>query len=368
MRLAVDAVEPEIARLWKEEADRGGAPRIGLLTLVAIASELPLVDRAAATVAAVARTYPSRTLVALWREAIAEGAPGDSITADATLHHMKAGGNACGDAITLEARGAARDWIPESVDRLALPDLPVCVWWVGDLPDFDRLFDRLVVRADLVVVNSNEMDLRDIEKLSTIVKRMRDTCALSDLTWIRLRPLQELVARFFDDETGLSLMKSIDRVTIEFMPREGQTDAASTSAGLLFGWIANALSLADEKPGWKRGAGWAEVTLGRVVTRFVQRQRDDVPGGSLLRVTMECDGARFDVERLEDPNVFRWSREVPGAPVPPQTLQVGIPDETKLLIRCLEFPRRDPLLEKSLHVATHVVRPVAPRLSTRAGA
>jgi glucose-6-phosphate dehydrogenase assembly protein OpcA len=362
VRLAVDAVEPEIARLWKEEADRGGAPRIGLLTLVAIASELPLVGRAQNTVAAVASTYPSRTLVAMWQEDA-----GDTITADAALHHVKPGGDACGDNITLEARGGARDWIPESVDRLALPDLPVCVWWVGDLPDFDRLFDRLVVRADLVVVNSNEMDLRDIEKLSTIVTRMRDTCALADLTWIRLRPIQELIARFFDDEVGIACMKAIDRVTIEFVPREGLQDAASTSAGLLFGWIAKALSLGSEKPAWKRGAGWAEVTLGRVVARFVQRQRDDVPPGSLLRVTMECDGVRFDVERQEDPNVFRWTREAPGAPVPPQTLQVGIPDETKLLIRCLEFPKRDPLLEQSLHVTTRIVRPVAPRLSTRAG-
>jgi glucose-6-phosphate dehydrogenase assembly protein OpcA len=360
VRLSLDLVEHELARLWKEETDRGGAPRIELLTLAAIASDPSVVERAERTVQAVARTYPSRTLVARWTQD-----PDDTITAEASLHRVP-GGNACGDAILIEARGVAREWIPESVDRLSLPDLPVCVWWVGDLPDFDRLFDRLVVGADIVVVNSTEMDLRDIEKLSTIVTRMRDTCALADLTWIRLRPMQEMVARFFDDETGLALMKAIDRVTIEFVPRDGDPDAACTQAGLLFGWIANALGLGAEKPSWKRGSGSAEVSLGRVTGRFVQRPRADVPPGSLLRVALECDGARFEVERQDDPNVFRWSREAPGAPVPPQTLQVGIPDETRLLIRCLESPRRDPLLEKSLHTTTRIVRPVAPRLSTRA--
>ncbi len=370
MRLGLDKVEAELARLWKDEADRGGAPRIELLTLVAIASELPLVGRAERTVAAVADVYPCRTIVAMWRPAA-----GDTITADASLHrHGPTGplsGAACGDAILLEATGGARDWIPESVDRLALADLPLCVWWVGDLPDFDRLFDRLVVHADVVLVNSSEMDLRDIEKLSQIVTRMSDACALGDLTWFRLRPIQDLVARFFDDETGLALMKAIDRVTIEFNPRENETEPASTQAGLLFGWIANALGLAGETPSWKRGSGnegeWAEVTLGRVTGRFVPRGRADVPPGSLLRVTMECEGARFEVERQEDANVFRWSREAPGAPLPSQTLSLGIPDETKLLIRCLESPKRDPLLEASLHVATRIVRPVAPRLSVRAG-
>lgn len=362
MRLSLDAVEPELARLWKEEADRGGAPRIELFTVVALASELALLGRAQKIVAAVAGTYPSRTIVATCRQ----GADA-AITAEAGLLRVSPGGAACGDAIVLEATGAAREWLPENVDRLALADLPVCVWWVGDLPDFDYLFDRLVVNADMIVVNSAEMDLRDLEKLSTIVLRSHGGAALSDLMWIRLRPIQELIARFFDDETALACLRSVERVTIEFAPREGEQDVASTQAGLLLGWIANALSLGKETVGWKRGSGWAEATLGKVVARFEPHPRADVPPGSILRVAIECDGARFEVVRQDDPQVFHWSREAPGAPVPPQTLRIGIPEEATLLIRCLERPRRDALLERSLHVATRIVRPVAPRLSTRAG-
>ena len=93
--------------------------------------------------------------------------------------------------------------------------------------------------------------------------------------------------------------------------------------------------------GWKRGSGWAEATLGKVVARFEPHPRADVPPGSILRVAIECDGARFEVVRQDDPQVFHWSREAPGAPVPPQTLRIGIPEEATLLIRCLERPRRD---------------------------
>ncbi len=362
MRLSLDAVEPALAQLWKAEADRGGPPRIELFTVVALASELALVGRAQRVVAAVACAYPSRTIVASWRQ----GA-GDTITAEASLHHVTEGGAACGDAIVLDAIGVAREWLPENIENLALPDLPVCIWWVGDLPDFDRLFDRLVVDADLIVVNSAEMDLRDLEKLSTIAMRCHGGAALSDLMWIRLRPIQELIARFFDDETALACLRSMERITIEFVPRENEQDVASTQAGLLLGWMANALSLGKETVAWKRGPAWAEATLGRVVTRFEARPRADVPSGSLLRVTLECDGARFEIARQEDPQVFLWSREAPGAPVAPQTLRIGIPEETTLLIRSLERPKRDSLFEKSLHTATRIVRPVAPRLSTRAG-
>jgi glucose-6-phosphate dehydrogenase assembly protein OpcA len=330
------------------------------LTLVALVSEPSLLERAQKVVAEVVRAHPSRTIVAVWK-----GGEKPAITADVALHRAAASAPACGDAITLEAVGDGREWLPENVDRLALPDLPRCVWWVGDLPDFDRLFDRFVVDADLVVVNSGEMDLRDLEKLSTIALRLREGCALSDLTWIRLRPLQELVARFFDDERVLGCLPALERVTIEFAPREVELDVASTQAGLLFGWIANALSLRSEAVQWKQEEGWGEARLGRIVARFERRLRRDVPAGTILRVAFEGDGARFEIERQEDPQVFRWSREVPGVPTPPQTLRIGIHEEAKLLTRCLERPQRDPLLENSLHMASRIVRPVAPRLSKR---
>jgi glucose-6-phosphate dehydrogenase assembly protein OpcA len=358
MSVSLDAVEREVARLWDEEARRSSAPRIELLTLVALVSEPSLLERTQNVVAEVVRAHPSRTIVAYWTKG-AEPA----LSAEVALHRASPDGPACGDSVTIEAVGGARDWLPENIDRLTLPDLPVCLWWVGDLPDFDRLLDRAVVGADLVVVNSGEMDLRDLEKLSSIVTRSRGTYAMSDLTWIRLRPLQELVARFFDDESARACLRSLERVTIEFSPREGEKDVASTQAGLFFGWMANALFLRPESVHWTRGATWGEAELGGVVARFEHRFRSAVPPGTILRVAIECAAARFEVERQEDPLLFRWSRETPGGSTPPQTLRVGIHEEATLLVRCLERPSRDRLFETSLHMGSRIVRPVAPRLS-----
>jgi hypothetical protein len=157
-------------RLWDEEARRSPAARVELLTLVALVSEPELFERAQQVVTDVARAHPSRTIVVRW----ATGGE-RAITADVALHRG-AGGVACGDALVVEATGGARKWLPENIDRLALPDLPVCIWWVGDLPDYDRLFDRMLVDANLVIVNSGEMDLRDLEKLSSIVLQSRGRC------------------------------------------------------------------------------------------------------------------------------------------------------------------------------------------------
>jgi glucose-6-phosphate dehydrogenase assembly protein OpcA len=356
--VALDQVEREVARLWEEEARKTGAARVELLTLVALVSEARLLERAQKVVSEVVRVHPSRTIVAVWKD----GAQ-PAIAADVALHRPAPKTAPCGDAILLEAVGEAREWLPGNIDRLILPDLPVFVWWVGDLPDYDDLFDRMCLRADLVIVNSQEMDLRDLEKLSSIAMRSRGRYALADLTWTRLRWLQELVARFFDDDVGRACMSGIDRVTIEYSPREGEQDAASTRAALLFGWIANALGLPTHDIEWKRGPAWSEVRLGKLTARFEQRAQAEVRPGGIVRVEFACEGAHFELARQEDPQVYRWSRDVPGAPVPPQILRVHSHEESALLVRCLERPRRDWLLETSLQVGSRIVRPVAPRLS-----
>ncbi|HEY3821492.1 MAG TPA: glucose-6-phosphate dehydrogenase assembly protein OpcA [Polyangiaceae bacterium] len=360
MKLSVDEVERAVAQLWDEEARKHGAARTELLTLVALANEPQLLERAQNVISHVVKCIPSRTIVAVWRDGSEP-----ALTADATLHRLSPGGPACGDSITLEALGEAREWLPGNADRLALSDLPVCIWWVGDLPDHDDLFDRMVVNADVVIVNSQEMDLRDLEKLSFIAQRSRGRYALADLAWARLRWVQDLVARFFDDEQGRACLPGLERIEVQFSPREGEKDAASTRSGLLFGWLAHVLGLPTDAPQWKRGDTWAEVTLGNVVTRFEQRPQEGVRPGGIVRLALECKTGRFEIQRQDDPQAFRWSREVPGTPTPPQLLRILSLDEPTLLLRCLERPRRDPLLETSLLVGSRIVRPVAPRLSKR---
>jgi hypothetical protein len=329
-----------------------------MMTLVALVGDSALLGRTQSVVAEVARAHPSRTIVAT----ASRGEKAD-LVADVALHRDRPSGRAVGDALVLEALGGGREWLPENISRLVLAHLPVCLWWVGNLPDYDRLFDRLLLSADSVVVDSADMRLCDLQRVSEVVAASKDRCALSDLTWIRLRPLQKLIARFFDDDHGQSCLPTLQRVHIEFAAQDDARDAASPEAALLFGWMAHVLRLRSEGVVWKRGSSWSEVAAGRVAARFDRQQRADVPHGTILGVTFEGECSRFEVRRQEDPQVFRWSREVPGAPMPTETLRSPFHELAALLVRCLERPRCDPLFESSLHAASRIVRDVAPRLS-----
>ena len=358
MSLSLDQVERELARLWEEESRSAGGSRAALLTLVALVSEPRLLERAQKVLSELVRNQPARTITAVWRD----GAQ-PAISAEVAMHRPGGAGAVCGDAITLEAIGSARDWLPGNAERLALPDLPVCVWWVGDLPDFDNLFDRMVVGADLVIVNSGEMDLRDLQKLSSIVTRAKGRFAVADLTWIRFRTIQDMIARFFDDAEGQEWLHALERIVIEVAPKPDEKDATSTQAGLLFGWIAAVLGLAAESAHWKRGDGWAEARLGKLVARFEQKPRANVRAGVITRVVMEAGEARFAIERQDDPRVYRWSRDIPGVATAPQTLRVGAFEESSLLARFIERPKRDLMFETSLRIGSRIMLPVAPRLS-----
>jgi glucose-6-phosphate dehydrogenase assembly protein OpcA len=357
MSVSLDQVERELARLWDEARTTGGS-RAALMTLVALVSEPRLLERAQTALSEVVRNQPARTITAVWREGASP-----SISAEVAIHRPAGAAVVCGDSITLEAIGTARDWLPGNAERLALPDLPVCVWWLGDLPDFDNLFDRMVVGADLVVVNTGEMDLRDLQKLSSIASRAKGRFAVADLTWIRLRTMQEMIARFFDDAEGQRHLPELERILIEVAPKPDEKDATSTQAGLLFGWIAAVLGLAPESAQWKRGEGWAEARVGKVLARFEQKPRNDVRPGVITRIVMEAGKAHFAIDRQDDPRVYRWSRDLPGVATAPHTLRVGAFEESSLLARCIERPKRDLMFETSLRVGSRIMLPVAPRLS-----
>lgn len=372
MKVKLDAVDKELTKLWEAEASSHG-PRIELFTLVALVSDPKLLARATDVLSKVVRVHPCRTIAAMWTPG---GAP--EITADIALHKNPDRKNEpCGDAVVLQAVGAAREWLPGNVERLLLPDVPACVWWVGDLPDDDDLFDLMVRRADVVIVNSAEMDLRDLTKLSEIAEASKDSYAFMDLTWVRLRSLQDLVARFFDDPAVRPWLDTLSRVTLAFSPRDNETDVASTRAGLLLGWLGAALRLVPESAKWAKDDRGAEVTLDReggkppVTVRFEHDKRPGVNDGAITHIELLAGGgsaptAKFQIARqADDSKITTWTCEVPGVVVPSQTVRIGAHDEARLLTRSLERPARDRLLDASLLAASRIVKQVAPRLSAR---
>jgi glucose-6-phosphate dehydrogenase assembly protein OpcA len=220
--------------------------------------------------------------------------------------------------------------------------------------------------------------LRDLSKLSEIAEASKDSYAFMDLTWVRLRSLQDLMARFFDDPAVRPCLDTLSRVTLAFSPRDNETDVASTRVGLLLGWMGAALRLVPESAKWKKDDRGSEVTLDReggkpaVTLRFEHDKRQGVNDGAITHIEMECaakDGgqaAKFQIARApDDPKLTTWTSDVPGIVVPSQNVRIGAHDEARLLARSLERPARDRLLDASLLSASRILKQVAPRLSAR---
>jgi glucose-6-phosphate dehydrogenase assembly protein OpcA len=359
--VALDKVEAELARLWTERGT--GDTHLRTLDLVAFCATPDELPRVRAALAPMAAKRACRTLTVVCY-------PGEapSITARVGLHVDTARkGEAVGDDVTLEVRGAARGWVSSALRQLRHGDLPMHLWWSGDLPDDDRLFDELTADADVTIVHSADMDLRDLEQLRRVLAWRTERAVFLDLNWVRLALWQELTARFFDDEGVAASIPRIDTITLGFAPREGTTDAAPTQAALLAGWIAVCT-------GWDvNGATWetdpfgvctatvkrADGSPGRV--RFLGDDRPGVYAGALHTVLMSGAGVKLEVARaLEDPRAICWTGEVEGQCVPSQCVRSGVPDEPKMLARALDRPERDPLFERCLAAAAALTRAVAP--------
>jgi glucose-6-phosphate dehydrogenase assembly protein OpcA len=354
-------IDRSLSSLW--QASSRSEAHASAFTLVAFCGTPDELPRARAALPTVVATHPCRTITV----ACYEGAP-PSITARAGLHvDTRAGLSPIGEDLDLDVRGDARAWIPTTLARMRLSDVPLYVWWVGDLPDNDRLFDHFLEMADVAVVHTSDMDLRDLEALTRLLSLSAGEYVIADLTWMRLRTWQEFTARFFDDPDARALIPSLRTLSISLTPREREREPVSTQAALFAGWCCEALGWSTASPAWRVEGDVAVATLtdrrGEAVTlRFETLDKEGVYPGAIQRVELSGAEARFEVCRSDDDaGVLCWSAEVPGVVMPSQCVRIGAPEEPKMLSRTLEAPRRDRLFERSLASAARLIAPVATR-------
>ena len=78
----------------------------------------------------------------------------------------------CYEEVVLTVRGEAADHLAGIVAPLLIHDLPTHVWWPGDPPFRDPVFDQLVEIGDRVLVDSS-----DFGDLLGGLRRIGDACA-----------------------------------------------------------------------------------------------------------------------------------------------------------------------------------------------
>jgi len=232
LAVEVSDIERQLGLLW-EQSDAGKV-RASLVNLV-IYSETP--DAIAANtplLSAIAADHAFRALLVQGNP----DAPKSGVHAWITAHcHLRDAGKKeiCSEQITFQLDGPAAGRLPSIVFSHLDTDLPLYLWWQGDLhPDPDP---QLWSWVDRLIIDSNTWTnpvvqfriLQEVEALG------RDRSALCDLNWTRLFHLRYAVAQIFDLPAARKRLDHLKRVDI--------THAAGhrLTALQLLGWLASRL-------------------------------------------------------------------------------------------------------------------------------
>jgi len=383
---SVRAIAGHLASLWDApaavteggEGDRlvteKGLPhaRASVLNLIVTVVDGEAADRVVHTLMGLGVRHPSRAIV-LVPEQHAAAAPLD---ARISTHCHDAGASAdrvCYEEVVLTVRGEAAAHLNGIVAPLLIHDLPTHVWWPGDPPFNDPVFDQLVEMGDRLLVDSADFSdlLAGLRRLTSLRRRS----GIGDMSWERLAWWQELTAQFFDAPRFRRYLPNLSRLRIRYaVPPSGARSrsarrhdeeeevapgvAAPMAQALLYaGWIAHRLR-------WRRYETLQPLADGAFVLRMEGRhemvhleitpvETDEVRPGDLISVRLQSLGetgaSEFIIDREGDHATVATNADGMTALL----RQVGMesPREHELLSSQLTMDVVDPVYEGALRAA-----------------
>lgn len=306
--VAVGEIERQLGLLW-EQSDAGKV-RASLVNLV-VYSEAP--DAIAANTPLLASIAADHAFRAL----LVQGDPAatrSDVRAWITAHcHLRDAGKSeiCSEQITFQLDGQAAGMLPNIVFAHLDTDLPLYLWWQGELPSEPD--PQLWTRVDRLIIDSVTWPdpaaqfgrLREIEAFS------RGRCAVSDLAWTRLFALRYALAALLDLPGALAMIARPGRVVIRHADGQRQT------ALELLGWLASRLgwNLDGESRSFFRQRDHGRVDF--------ELQTDTDAAESVSSVLLEFGGGRGSIRRSTAGDFYLLEASAPGQQNVAQMLPAG---------------------------------------------
>jgi len=230
------------------------------------------------------------------------------------------GRTVCVEEVVLEVRGRARHHLDSLVEPFTLPDLPVAVWLPSRLPSSG---DPLLESADRVIVDTRVVGSQAdaISKLASLSKR----CAVTDLSWTRLKPWRQLLASLFEGKVYRPFLESVQHVEV---------DGRAGPRHLLAGWLMSRLDLPRAK------------------VHLAENEHVSIK----LACSNEGRSGHFQVARKGDERVIDAAVEIDGGPSYEQKLQFGEAWPSRSLADSLTRMGHDEVYEQALQAAVGLLR------------
>jgi glucose-6-phosphate dehydrogenase assembly protein OpcA len=380
---SVRSIAGHLASLWDTPStvdDDGGRlvtekglphARASVLNLVVTVVDAGAADRVVQTLMGLGVRHPSRAIV-LVPEQHAAAAPLDARISTHCHDNGSRNDRVCYEEVVLTVRGEAAAHLNGIVAPLLIHDLPTHVWWPGDPPFNDPVFDQLVEMGDRLLVDSADFGdlLAGLRRLANLRRRS----GIGDMSWERLAWWQELTAQFFDAPRFRRYLPNLSRLRIRYaVAPAGARDserhhdedeevapgvAAPIAQALLYaGWIAHRLR-------WRRyetvrpmnGGAFALRLEGRhemVDLELTPVETDEVRPGDLVSVRLrslgETGAAEFIIDREGDHATVATNAD--GMTALLRRVGMESPREHELLSSQLTMDVVDPVYEGALRAA-----------------
>ena len=339
LKVDYTSIEQTLAELWRVEKQEhdNAVTRAALWNVVAHSATPEHHTQASETLSKASIAVPQRTIVVRANPA----APTEMTSwISANCHLLGEGKQVCSEEIAIVAGGDRVARVPPLVSALLIPDMPVAVWWVGDLPhDNADYVNALLEPADRLIVDSSAFDNpADLELVARVAQKT--ITAPADLNWIRLEEWRIATASLFDPPEMRSKLAHVRRIRI-LTDTMQQNFFGERIEGLLFSsWI-----LAQ-----------AGCHIDRVELEIEERQ--SLRRGLLrVEVTMEDNSVAF-IERDLERGVLA-TRYDGHITIPDGVTRARKRTTDQLIVRELKDPSSDRLLLKVLPVSVELAKRVA---------
>jgi glucose-6-phosphate dehydrogenase assembly protein OpcA len=352
IRVDVSTIEKSLAELWRSNKDAGDEvlTRAALWNVVGHTSSREMHTQASEVLGKASAAVPQRTIIVRAEPA---APPEISSWISANCHPVGGGKQVCSEEIDIVAGGDRIHRVPPLVSALLIPDMPVAVWWLGDLPnEHENYVLALLESADRLIVDSVHFDSpADLLLINRVAQKT--TTMPADLNWVRLEEWRTATASIFDPPHMRPRLLNIRRVRV----------VAATSEQNLFGEVVESLLytawLSAQLGHQVDASGRVEGPLGAIDYKIErQRQESGVGGITFAEIDFE-DGSSASIARDRDRGIL--TANVDGAIRLPQSVTRCAVSQRldELIVRQLKHVEGDRILLKALPLASRLAKRVA---------
>jgi glucose-6-phosphate dehydrogenase assembly protein OpcA len=341
-------IERALSELWRSASeDENAITRAALWNVVAHTDSAANHALASETLGRVSAAVPQRTIVI---RAEPQSAPEMSSWISANCHLIGDGKQVCSEEIAVVAGGDRVHRIAPLVSALLIPDMPVAIWWLGDLPNEDADYvQALFDPADRLIVDSADFDR--VEDLDLLTKIGESTStAPSDLNWVRLEEWRMATASLFDPQEMRSELAEVRRIKLTVAAGEPDFFGHRIEALLYLAWFssrAGRKSASDEGP---------RDAHDRVIAHEIVTGEKGARAGLLQSIDIELGGSTV-ATISRDPASDVLNARVNGIEQRSQTVTRARAGTTaELIVRQLKRPEGDPMYRRILPLTSLLAR------------